>query len=384
MQSSLLLTKTNNTKIPSHIINKYPILMPLICLISGIFWQNKLPINQCLLIITILSLFALLIKKIYQRELICLLCFFSGAFLLQNHQNNYALLLNKLNNKKIDIIATIENKEHIPNNQYSEIIKLKISKIKTPNDISYLPINFNILCYLKNSTNIEIDDKIEIKSICFKKPSINKKTLTNNPNFQTYLLKENILTTIFLQKLIYKKIYSPNFSFNKWIWAKKQELFNHLKIKLQADTFSFFSLIFLGNKSEKNLSLKKQFNNWGISHYLARSGLHIMLFILIWKFLFCLIPLAIQIKQIILISICTSYQFLSWTSISFVRAFYVFIFYEIGKLINQQTNLLHILNIICFYILLINPTQLFFIDFQLSFALTYALIFFNQFAKNKI
>lgn len=362
------------------ITNHHPLLFPLLSFIVGIFWQQFYQYNTAAILVTVVLLFILLtflaIKKFELEKLqifSCFLFFFCGALLLQNQKNRHKFLLKKFENKKIDVIAIIKDKEKIVDKKFKEIVKIHIQQIKETEQKEYQKTDFELLCYTSTTTKANIDDSIEIKNLYITTP----KASSNGFKFVTfddYLTKENLLATVFKYKLNYKPISSPKYSFSRWVLNKRNYIFQKIKQKTSSQTFCYFSSIFLGNKKNNNMSdLRETFNYWGISHHLARAGLHISLFILIWKFLLNLLPFTIYLKQILLVLICLIYQQLSWVSIPFVRAFYIFIFYEIGKFLNQQTNFLHLLTFLCMLLLLFNPIQLLFLDFQLSFALTFAL-----------
>ena len=147
-----------------------------------------------------------------------------------------------------------------------------------------------------------------------------------------------------------------------------------------------FSSIFFGNKHNKKYFFEKsknQFKCWGILHFIARSGLHLMLFIFLWQLLFRLIPIPFAYKQWILIIFGIVYFFLSWASISFLRALFIFFAYKISPFFNTRVNLLHFLSLTALFMLINNPVLLFFLDFQLSFGLTFALVLFGQLQRQK-
>ncbi|MFC1845655.1 ComEC/Rec2 family competence protein [Candidatus Dependentiae bacterium] len=111
---------------------------------------------------------------------------------------------------------------------------------------------------------------------------------------------------------------------------------------------------------------------------MARSGLHLVIFMFLWGIIFSFIPLPFTYKQLALIGLGLFYCLLSWTSISFIRAISIFLLYKISPLLHKQGQLLHLLTIICLVTLIWNPAQLLFLDFQLSFGLTLALAWFGQ------
>ena len=381
-----------------------PFLIPLINLILGIYCQNIFPINIFILLIAIILILSTLTHSIYQNlktsfslnskahfkknlsvtieegkrakiaPLIYLLFLFSGSFLFQQKKDFNDQVLQKIANQKLQIIAKIIGIETTQNKFFNNVIKLNVLKINE----SVFNQSVTLLCYTKENYKLQLDDLIEIKNIKIK-PLINDINKTGKPSFYDYLLKENILSTIFLNKNNEIKILkTPIFSVKRWLYKKRTEVYKILKQKFTKQTFSYFAPIFLGNKNEKNsFELKTKFNNWGITHYLARSGLHIIIFILIWSFLLQYIPIPIINKILFLVLICLVYHLFSWPSISYYRAFYIFIIYQIANFFHQQTNFLHIFSLICITILLLNPIQLFFLDFQLSFALTFSLSWLN-------
>jgi len=366
-------------------LNKHlPFLLPLASLILGIYWQNLFASNTIALPLAIIfilaSLFYLTIKKVdaNPNSLIYFLFFFSGAFLFQHQKDVNFELLAKFQNRPLSIIAKVTSIENQQSNFVKQAITLAVTKINYGEESLYQKTRFNLLCYAQVPFNIQIDDEIELTNIILK--NSNKKTgLENRPTFYDYLLKENVLSTTFLNnKTNLKLIYKPTFSIKRWIINKRNAIYDKLKQKLSPLTFSYFSSIFLGKKSDLDFSeMKNKFNNWGVVHYLARSGLHIIIFILIWKFLLSFFPLPLLLKIFFLILLCLCYHLLSWPSISLYRALYLFLLYETGRLLHQQTTFLHILSLIGLAILLINPMQLFFLDFQLSFALTFSLAWLN-------
>lgn len=381
-------------------MNKYfPFVIPLVGLILGIYWQSTYPISTITLLVLIVLILSTLTHSIYRNlntkfhkkpitflphnlstsievqknsitTLLFLLFLFSGAFLSQHKRDSNEQILQSVKNQQIKIFAKVQSIELQQNKYFNYLIKLNTHEIKTQNK----KVNFTLSCYAKDKHNIKIGDLIELNNVEIK-PIKNDTNKTGKPTFYDYLLKENVLATIFFNKKTEIKILnSPLFSLNHWISQKREQVYKRLKQKFSTLTFSYFAPIFLGNKNIKNIfELKSKFNNWGLTHYLARSGLHIIIFILIWGFLLKYIPMPIIYKILFLILVCSIYHLFSWPSISYYRAIYLFFLYQIAKLLNQQTNFLHMFFLICVTILLFNPIQLFFLDFQLSFALTFSL-----------
>lgn len=354
-----------------------PFIIPLASFAAGIYLQSllhvpTLPITSFFVALLIIFI-CLRNKTTFTRFIIPSLFFTAGALLLSLQYYQTATLRNELANKKLNLIATITDKTFKDGFKKGEIIELSVTH----------PAACKIVCYTHYPTHMRVGDIFEFKNVEI--PTKKATTMTGNPTFDDYMIKENVVATIFMNKNIkYKLKERPAYSFNRWLWQKRQQLYWALKKKLPKQTFMYFSLIFLGNKQHDAIDqLRKSFNAWGLAHYLARSGLHIVLFIIIWQWILSLIPIHLYFKRILLIIICTIYGFLSWYSIPFARAYYAFLLIETGRLCNRQTYYLHILTLICTLILLSNPMQLFFLDFQLTFALTFALVWIGQITNRR-
>ena len=154
-----------------------------------------------------------------------------------------------------------------------------------------------------------------------------------------------------------------------------------LNKKMSKITGKLYSSLFLGNNNILGPDFFKIRNSWnflGIAHYLARSGLHIMLLLMIWNYIILLIPCSLFKKHFLLLCIATFYYLLSWPSLSFNRAFLGAIFFILCKFRNIPMHQLHIISLISLLTLFVNPLDLFRLDFQLSFGLTFILATYNQ------
>lgn len=261
----------------------------------------------------------------------------------------------------VSITGTISAINPTAHNRYNQCITMDI----------YHPVvldSMKVHLYTKKNDGIDIGDTITIHDIYLKKPK--------KPSYQQYLRKEGILTSIFLEKINFTPIHRPHTSIKKRVYHYQQTILCALHKKCSYKTFSLFSALFLGEKTYGKCYLKtvsNQFKEWGIVHFLARSGLHLVIFILLWELFLALIPILFIYKQCALLSITFIYFFLSWPSISFLRAFIIFIIYKWCALNYKPVHFLHTLIQTCCIVLILNPLQLFFLDFQLTFTLTGAL-----------
>jgi hypothetical protein len=359
-----------------------PLLTPLIGVVVGIYLQSELSLPIGMLVALILGTgcivtYALMRdKKTLIRYSSAALIGYVGALLFVVQRNEHENLLELIAHKKITIAGTVTEKDAWGRFGTDDVLRITTHNI-IANDTT-LNVTCDILCYVRRHTRCMVGDEISLSSVVLKPAP--QQSASGNPAYNDYLIKERLVGSLFLPSIrALKCIKRPSWSIRRWMWNFRMHTYRALNSIFTPVTKVYFGLIFLGNKQQKSIDhLRLTFNYWGLSHYLARSGIHIILIIMIWKFLLSLIPLNIAFKRIFLIMLCIVYDLVSWASIPFTRAYYAFLITEGGGLCDYQTNSLHILTLMCLAILLYNPMQLFFLDFQLTFGLTFTLIIFSM------
>jgi len=312
------------------------------------------------------------------RVIITLGLILIGGFSYQYQQANHATFFTYIDNDPFDISGTVTHIMPIYQGHIKQRLTIHVNAIKKAKQNDWHYINKKIHLHAAQIMNAQVGDFIEVSKLnC--KPS--KKN-----SFDAYLIKEKIAASIFSQNPEWKLMHRPTFSPRRFIHNTSLNLTKGLQKKLSRETFSLFTSLFLGDTvtCKKQLEhTKDQFRAWGIMHFLARSGLHLIIFIAVWQSLLCTIPLPFLLKQLIMLLLSLIYFALSWSSISFMRALYTFVLYKICALHKRPSHLVYLLSLVCFFVLLDNPMQLFFLDFQLSFTLTFALAWFNQIGSRK-
>jgi len=357
-----------------------PLLFIAFALILGI-WNQSLEygainfVNIASLILGILLMLCSFYKKnaTMQQIAYIILAFFIGTYVYKQKIKHHLNFYQYIGNAPFDIEATVTNLTPNKTLLLKNCITLQLKKIKINNG-SWKDTSDRLCVYTNNIHNIMVGDSIEIYGLVGKKPS---------SSFSQYLIKENIMVMVHANNMQYTIIYRPSWSLSRWRYMQKKRLLTSLEQKLAPQAFIFFSSLFLGNRTwikDKIQQTNELFKRWGISHFLARSGLHLAIFTLIWLVLFSFIPLSWGIKQILLLLIGIIYFFLTWPTVSFMRAFILFLLYKTCTALKVPFHFLHLLSLVCITFLILNPMLLFFLDFQLSFALTFALSWFNQLA----
>jgi competence protein ComEC len=143
----------------------------------------------------------------------------------------------------------------------------------------------------------------------------------------------------------------------------------------------YVGLIFFGNKEPGCDDVRMRFGHWGLAHFLARSGLHIVIFVLLITLLLRMVPIHSNAKHLLLFAVCLLYDALSWSSISFLRAWLLALLLIARHFIGRHTMYVHLLCLSAIGILAYNPCYLMAVDFQLTYALTFALTLFSGLLK---
>jgi predicted membrane metal-binding protein len=307
----------------------------------------------------------------------CALSGFSlGAIRLHQQTTQHACAVEDLCNKPIDCMGIITDLQISQSKQQKHRITLSLSHYRDalsaqPN---WTSIEASVFIYTRKApTDCAVGDTTILENINFKRTN-------SNPSFNNYLLKEGIAATAFLQNATLKRVGRPSFEIQAWIHRQKTNLVNRLRNRFSQGTFALFTSLFLGNRTEEKKEqelIAQQSKNWGTSHHLARSGLHLVIFIYLLHSLLRFLPISLLAKEVLLLLLCIIYHLFSWSSISFMRAFLTFLFYKMCTLLRFPSHVLHVLTLACGLILFTNPMQLFFLDFQLSFGLTFTLAWFN-------
>jgi predicted membrane metal-binding protein len=316
--------------------------------------------------------------KGYNKPLytIVALSFLAGSILCYMQQKTQKNFLNLVAEDAITLHGYISSIEKIQNPRFSFRMIIETDQIQKQD--TWHQCGETIALYIKDKPDLLVGDLVEINDVAFKQSS--------NSSFNTYLAKEKISATLFLENLKYTLIERPNFSFMRSLFYFKESLFATLRSKINRETFQLFSSIFLGNRTavKKQMdSTKEPFKIWGTSHYLARSGLHLVIFVIVWHFILSLLPLSYLFKQLFLIMLILTYAVLSWSSVSFERALLMVLIYKWCLLARSPSHYVHLVVLVTALVLCINPLQLFFLDFQLSFGLTFALAWFNHIEARK-
>lgn len=306
----------------------------------------------CLLILS----YACLTRK---KVLLCMLLLFSIGYarlqqLTYDHQKTIDQVgAHATHVGRIDAIEKAQNKQY----RYTQLVSIT-HYIEHDKLIAYEQ-PWQLQCYSKCTPKGEIGDTIQLNDI--------KITTKAKSSFGDYLKKEGIHATCFLGWHTQQILHHPTHSIARALHKMKYTVLESIQKKTNAQTTTLIATIFLGNRlfvKQQYLNLKDLFCNWGIIHFLARSGIHLVIFVLFIQLFLKWIPIPFLAKQIILLCLTGLYTALSWQSISFARAYLSFIWYKYCHLIGLQINMVHIITMLGCLFLLFNPMLIFFLIFS--------------------
>lgn len=306
----------------------------------------------------------------YQRQFFATLCIMVALGTL-GHQG-YAYLYERaaatIPTTPTTLTGTVTDIQKTSHRIFKNLVVVALDTIDGESTSWFNPHN-KIHIYVTAYPSIEVDDVITLENVLCKKPP--------HSSYRGHLMREQTIATVFTPKLVPTALSKSTFSFKRWVYNTKIATTRRATHALLPVTQSLYASLFLGNKTYTHScyeSIKEQFRRWGLSHYLARSGLHLVLIVALWVWFFRIIPMPFIYKQLSIASLVMLYAILSWSSISFIRALSTFFLCKLCSCIwHHPYNNLHLLTVTAFYLLIQNPLHVFYLDFQLSFGMTFAL-----------
>jgi len=274
-------------------------------------------------------------------------------------KDHYSSSLSDTNNTTLIIDEIL--KPNLYNDRYFAKVT-SINSLKTQGKI--------LLNIQKDSTNktLNVDDKI------FVNHSFDIIKGPTNPyqfNYKDYLEKLQVFHQISINNNEFLLLENNNQTL-KGIAFSIRTLINRSldNFNFKGDELAVINALLLGQRQEISNNLLSTYQNAGVVHILAVSGLHVGIILIIITFL--LSPLnnlkyGTVIKLIITVSLLWFFALIAGLSASIVRAVTMFTAIAISLTANQRISTYKALIISIFVLLLMNPFYLFNVGFQLSY-----------------
>ncbi len=143
---------------------------------------------------------------------------------------------------------------------------------------------------------------------------------------------------------------------------------------MRGDSAALLKGILLGERRQLPEDLIDTFRTIGLAHILAVSGLHVGLITLVVYTLLFVLRLPRRLVVAGTLGVLVLYAFITNLTPSVIRATIMAALFLVGRQMDRQTDTVNILAVAAIVILLIWPSSLFDLSFQLSFLATYAII----------
>lgn len=147
-----------------------------------------------------------------------------------------------------------------------------------------------------------------------------------------------------------------------------------IDLTMRGDSAALLKGILLGERRQLPEDLLNTFRTIGLAHILAVSGLHVGLITLVIHTLLSVLRLPRNIVVAGTLGVLVLYAFITNLTPSVIRATIMAALFLVGRQMDRQTDTVNILAVAAIAILLIWPSALFDLSFQLSFLATYAII----------
>jgi len=177
-------------------------------------------------------------------------------------------------------------------------------------------------------------------------------------------------------ELIDKAGREEGFLIHWWIYQARKMLWNGLQSTLYRTEASLAGAMLLGLSHKIQPNVKSVFRNTGTSHLLAISGLHIGLIALMIRAVFSNLGIADKNRFVPTIVLLFAFCLISGGRIPVLRAFIVCFFHLYATRINRSIDPFTPLFNACLMLLVLEPSSLFDLSFQLSFAGYSAILFY--------
>lgn len=276
-------------------------------------------------------------------------------------ENKFQNIYKNIN--EIEVIAVI--KSQIQEKEYGNQFEIEILK----NSQNKQTIRTKLIVIDDSKNDLKYGDIIKIKGKYQKIISYKNSGVFN---YEKYLKKENIFGKIKAQNI--EKIGRKSDPYKIFIQIN-QKIKNKIGRNFTSKSSSILKALLIGDKTELDTTIKENFQNNGLSHILAISGMHISCIILISQKILDKISKNNNKKKITLIILLTIYGLIIGFIPSAVRAIIMANLAILSKLIHRKNNKLIDILVACLIIIIYNPYYIIDSGFLLSFGATIGIIY---------
>ncbi len=356
----------------------FPLSKITLFFVLGILTANYVSLNPliiCALVIllglTFLILYFYSKKQLFQKVhfgIITLFFSFSIGLATQivhsdiYQESNY---IHNCNLKNETHIIEVSLKEKLKNSAYSQRFIAIVDKIDNKKSTGKILLN---IANDSLNHNFEIGSKLKISAKIVKHKS------PQNPNqfdYGNYLTKKSILAQLYCG--ISSIQISTKIDKNIWYYAAKirnKIIYNLQKSGLNTTELNVAIALILGQQQDISPEILNDYQAAGAVHILSVSGLHVGYLLVFINFILFGLPKNRKgnlIRFVIIFISLWSFAILAGLSPSVIRSVTMFTFVAAGMCLNRENNIFHTLLVSLLLILIVSPSFLFDVGFQLSY-----------------
>ena len=367
-----------------------PLLSVLLSYLAGILCQNSIRFfNYQYLFLLCLLIFLLILlscKKCWNINGIFLLLFFiligmlNTSYHLQPHGSNH---IYHFSGEKGQISGTVYQTEINHSNAYQQV-QLNTSSFQNQNKI-YETSGRVLLRIYGDEPVFQFGDMIKAQ-VLLQEPGLPGNF--GEFNYRDYLLRQKIflIDSIKIEQ-VEMLGYSEKLSIFTLIYRLKDRITERIDQIYQSPGRGLIKAIITGNRTEIPRQWVHLFQDAGVMHILAISGLHVGIIVTALLFFLNLVLLNGKnniYKYFIIILILLGYAAMTGFRPSVSRAALMFILVLVARYLNRPYNLYNSLYLAALLLLLWQPLYVFDAGFLLSFVVTFFIIFLSPILEEKL
>lgn len=254
---------------------------------------------------------------------------------------------------------------------------------KVQNDSGTFELKGKLLIYFEKDSLVK---SLNIGDVLAFKGTLNSLKVPMNPeefDYKNYLNLQSVYGQTYLRKGSWKLIKKgSDLSILRYSSILRQKLLARIDgWEIGSDEKAITKALLFGYRYEIDSSLLSAYSSAGATHVLAVSGLHVGVIYLLTSYLlsfFNLFNKGRMIKPFFMLGLLWGYALVTGLSPSVVRAVTMFSFVAVGTGFKRNVSIYNTLLISALFLLIIKPTYLFEVGFQLSYTAVFFIVWLQS------
>lgn len=246
-------------------------------------------------------------------------------------------------------------------------------RVQKIDDVLFVSSSVNTLVHIPKNFDIQLGDTLTYRSKMYPFKDF------GNFSYQKYMLSRDLYFKNYV--VVPEKISSENISgIYIWFYDLRSSLLSILDTLYTHEERIFLWGILLGARENIPSDMKEDFNNSGLTHFIAVSGFNITILVVFFGYIFSYFP--IWLRSLCIITSIVSFTILVWLSPPVVRAAIMGVIWYIVLVSWRKSDSLTLLLVTAFCMILVSPTSLNYdVSFHLSFLAVLGIVYTQTFFK---